>query len=165
VTCHLTQPDARYSFSPKVGGHSFNVIGEVHEDEKANTAGCVMCHKDIKLVPGSEIFNIPAKADYDQDGKVEPAQEEVAGLLAKFVSKDGSGYLQKMKVPLYKPDGTWKQPPVDAAFTAAEFGALYNYKMVLEDKSLGLHNTKYAVQLLYDSLQALDPAFNVTARP
>lgn len=165
VACHLTQPSARYSFSPKVGGHSFNVVGEVHEEEKGNTAGCIACHKDLKLVPGSAIFNLPAKADYDQDGKLEPSQEEVKGLLDKFVNKDGSGYLQKMKVPLYKPDGTWKQPPADAALTAAELGALYNYKMVLEDKSLGVHNTRYAVELLYDSLQALDPAFNVTARP
>lgn len=165
VTCHMTQPSARYGFSPMVGGHSFNVVGEVHENELANTSGCIACHKDLKQVPGKAVFNLLAKADYDQDGKVEVVQDEVSGLLAKFVNKDGTGYFQKLNVPLYKPDGTWKQPAADAAITPAEFGALYNYKMVLEDKSLGVHNTSYAVQLLYDSAQALDPSFSISARP
>lgn len=165
VTCHMAQPSARYGFSPRVGGHSFNVVGEVHENELANISACGLCHSDMKQVPGKAVFNVLAKADYDQDGKVEPAQEEVSGLLARFVNKDGTGYLQKLRVPFYKPDGTWNQPTAEASCTPAEFGALYNYKMVLEDKSLGVHNTRYAVQLLYDSAQALDPSFNMGARP
>ena len=165
VTCHMAQPSARYGFSPEVGGHSFNVAGEVHENELLNTSGCIACHKDLKQVPGKAVFNVLAKADYDQDGKVEVVQDEVAGLLAKFVNKEGTGALQKLKVPFYKPDGKWSQPPAEAALTPEEFGALFNYKMVLEDKSLGVHNTIYSVELLYDSLQALDPTFNVSARP
>ena len=44
-------------------------------------------------------------------------------------------------------------------------GALYNYKFILEDRSDGIHNTKYVVQLLTDSIKALDSGFNDSKRP
>jgi hypothetical protein len=37
--------------------------------------------------------------------------------------------------------------------------------MILEDKSRGVHNPTYVVQVLYDSLQVLDPKFDVSKRP
>jgi hypothetical protein len=43
--------------------------------------------------------------------------------------------------------------------------ALYNYKFVLEDRSKGVHNTPYAVQLLMDSIKALDKSFDDSKRP
>jgi len=43
--------------------------------------------------------------------------------------------------------------------------ALYNYKFVLEDRSKGVHNLTYAVQLLMDSLKALDKNFDDSKRP
>jgi len=43
--------------------------------------------------------------------------------------------------------------------------ALFNYKFVLEDGSKGMHNTKYAVQLLVDSIKALDGNFDDSRRP
>jgi hypothetical protein len=42
--------------------------------------------------------------------------------------------------------------------------ALYNYKFVLEDRSRGMHNAPYTIQILYDSLKALDPGFDTSAR-
>jgi len=46
--------------------------------------------------------------------------------------------------------------PADAAATATSpvtrfAKALYNFKLVLEDKSMGIHNSTYEYQLLYDS--------------
>jgi hypothetical protein len=43
--------------------------------------------------------------------------------------------------------------------------ALYNYKFVKEDGSKGIHNTKYAVQLLMDSIKTLDKNFDDSKRP
>lgn len=43
--------------------------------------------------------------------------------------------------------------------------ALYNYKFVLEDGSKGMHNTRYAVQLLMDSIKGLDKSFDDSRRP
>ena len=165
VTCHMEQPDGRYGWSPKVGGHSFSMVGNVHETAVVNMTACLACHTDMKQIVGTPLYAIKGKADYDQNGKIEPIQQEVQGLLNKFVNKSGSGYLQRMKVPMYKGDGTWAEPAPTTNYIVGELGALYNYKLVLEDKSLGIHNAIYEIELLYDSLQVLDPKFNVANRP
>jgi hypothetical protein len=165
VQCHLSQPEARYGFSPDIGGHSFNIAGDVHESVTINTSGCISCHKDMKQVPGKPIFNIVAKEDFDLDGTKEPVQLEVQGLLDKFVNKDGTGVLQKLKIPFYAPDGSWLQATVDTLRPVNEIGTLYDYKMILEDRSKGIHNAIYTIQILYDSLKAVDPNFDVSRRP
>ena len=164
VTCHMSLPAGRYSFAPRLGGHSFHVVGEVHEEPKANTSGCVSCHKDLKLVAGTELFDIPAKADYDGDGKVEALQVEVKGVLEKFVNTQGTGVLQKTDPPMYAKDGKWA-PSKGAKWTEQQIAALYNYKLFLEDRSNGVHNANYTIQVLYDSLKSLDPGFNESLRP
>jgi hypothetical protein len=165
VQCHMSLPDGRYSFSPAIGGHSFNIASDVHEQPKVNLSGCISCHKDIAQVAGKEIYAIAAKEDYDLDGTKEPLQAEVQGLLNRFVNPAGTGLLQKSTPALYKPDGTWQQPTTDAQLGVGIVGALYNYKMVLEDRSLGVHNATYVIQVLYDSIQALDAGFDVSRRP
>jgi hypothetical protein len=74
VTCHMSLPEGRYSSGPEVGGHSFNIVGEVHEAEKVNVSGCVGCHEGIGQLTGTQMFDIEAKADYDRDGTVEAVQ-------------------------------------------------------------------------------------------
>jgi len=165
VTCHMTLPKQRYALMPTIGGHSFRIAGEVHEAPKLNNAGCLSagCHDDMKQAAGKLVFDAPADADYDGDGKVENVQEEVEGLLERVINKQGSGLLQKMKDPLYDAKGEFvrskTQYPVEVV------AALYNYKFVREDGSRGIHNTKYAVQLLMDSIKALDPSFDDSKRP
>ena len=165
VQCHGTQPSARYGWSPSLGGHSFKMVGDVHEAPKVNNSGCISCHKDANQVPGTEYFNIMAKDDYDQDGTKEPLQAEVRGLLDKFVNKNGSGALQKLALPMYGPAGAWLTAKAETVRPLNEMGALYNYKMILEDRSLGVHNATYVLQVLYDSLQAVDLKFDVSKRP
>ena len=74
-------------------------------------------------------------------------QEEVQGLLEKFVNDKGTGLFQTMKEPMYdqkrKFINTKTQYPVEMV------AALYNYKFVLEDRRNGVHNTSYAVQILH----------------
>ena len=165
VTCHMTLPSGRYSLSPAIGGHSFNLAGEVHEEHKVNTAGCTMsgCHGSMEQIKGTHFFDKKAAQDYDADGKLESVQEEVQGLLEKFVNDKGGGLLQTMKEPMYDAKGrfanTKSQYPLEAV------AALYNYKFVLEDRSKGVHNTTYAVQILMDSLKALDKNFDDSKRP
>lgn len=165
VTCHMTLPSGRYSLAPSVGGHSFRIAGEVHEAPKVNTAGCTTsgCHGSMEQLKGTHYFNKAAAQDFDGDGKVESVQEEVQGLLEKFVNAKGSGIFQTMKEPMYDAKGmfvnTKTQYPLEAV------AALYNYKFVLEDRSKGVHNTTYAVQILMDSLRALDQDFDDSKRP
>ena len=43
--------------------------------------------------------------------------------------------------------------------------ALYNYKLFVEDRSRGVHNATYTIQVLYDALKSLDPRFDDSLRP
>jgi hypothetical protein len=165
VTCHMTLPSGRYSLSPSVGGHSFRIAGDVHEAHKLNNAGCTSsgCHGSMDQVKGTHLFDKKSFADYDGDGKVETAQEEVQGLLEKFINDKGSGLLQTMKDAPYDTKGKFvnskTQYPVEVV------AGLYNYKFVLEDRSKGVHNMTYALQILMDSLKALDKNFDDSKRP
>ena len=129
-----------------------------------SSRSCSSCHKDIKQVKGTEIFDLKAKADYDLDGAVEPLQAEVEGLLDAFVNENGTGYLQRLNPPMYKADGSWAGSKT-GSWTIQEVAALYNYKMFLEDRSKGVHNPTYTIQVLYDSLKALDPSLDDSRRP
>jgi len=165
IACHMGYPEKRYGFSPALSGHSFNIMADVHGTDKLNTSGCLgSCHKEIKQVKGKEIYDYEAKADFDNDGTIEHLQEEIEGLLDLFVNKEGSGYLQKGKIPMYKQDGSWNWTRAEDQRPLNEVAALYNYKYVLEDRSKGIHNAPYAIQILYDSIEALDSDFDVSKR-
>lgn len=180
LDCHMTTPQARFSFSTDMAGHSFNIAGEVHHEPKLNPAGCLgKCHAEMKQVKSENsetplqefwwhqtgaIFATEAKADFDNDGKVEPLQEEVEGLLNLFVNTKGTGYLQQGELPMFKKDGTWNWTRSEVARSEKEVAALYNYKFVAEDRSRGIHNAPYAIQILYDSIQSLDPGFDTSKR-
>lgn len=165
VTCHMALPAGRYSLSPAIGGHSFNVAGEVHEEHKLNPAGCTTsgCHGSMEQVKGTHYFDKKAAQDFDGDGKLETVQEEVQGLLEKFVNDKGNGLLQTLKEPMY--DQKRKFINTKSQYPLEMVAALYNYKFVLEDRSKGIHNTTYTVQLLMDSLKALDKNFDDSKRP
>lgn len=165
TTCHMSLPSGRYSLSPSIGGHSFRIAGEVHEQPKLNTAGCTNsgCHGEMKQIRGTHYFDKKAPADYDGDGKIESAQEEVEGLLQKFIDGKGTGALQTLSDAPY--DASGKFVNSKSRYPLEVVGALYNYKFVLEDRSKGVHNLPYAVQLLMDSLKALDKNFDDSARP
>jgi len=172
VTCHMSLPEGRYSSSPDVGGHSFNVVGEVHEAAQVNVSACAGCHEGIGQLAGTEMFDIKAKADYDRDGTVEAVQMEVQGLLDAMVNKNGTGYLQTINPPMFAKDaeatfeglGGWANSR-SGNWSEAEIGALWNFKLFVEDRSRGVHNATYTIQVLYDSLKALDPRLDDSLRP
>lgn len=181
VTCHMGLPKGRYGLTAAIGGHGMNMAGDVHESEVLNTAGCVSCHKDIKTadskaawnkmgglgvtwVEKSKVYAITAEADYDQDGTKEYVQDEVQGLVDRLVNREGTGAMQKA-VAFYDAKGAYIGDKATTKYTAAQVGALYNYRYILEDRSRGIHNVYYTVQLLTDSIAALDPTFNTSARP
>ena len=151
-------PGKRYSSSP-------------HKDVLAD--GCLPCHKDIKQLSGTDMFDIKAKADYDRDGTVEAVQMEVQGLLDALVNENGTGYLQTMNPPMFKKDakatfhelGSGWAGSKSGSWSEAQIGALWNYKMIIEDRSRGVHNATYTMQVLYDTLKALNPRLNESLRP
>lgn len=180
IECHMTFPNARYSYSPDLAGHTFNIEGEVHHQPKLNTAGCLgTCHTKVGQVAAANpdspvatfwwhqteaVFDIEAKADFDNDGKVEPLQAEIEGLLNYFVNNKGTGYLQKGEPPMFKKDGNWNWTRSTQVRPQKEVAALYNYRYILEDRSRGIHNAPYSIQILYDTLVTLDPGFDTSKR-
>lgn len=182
VSCHMSLPDGRYGFSPNLGGHSFNISGDVHEAEKLNTTACVSCHKDMKQAVGTRpwikaggpgviwidkpaVFGITAPADYDRDGQKEYMQDEVQGLMDRLVNQQGNGLLQQGALNAYDAKGNYILNKATTNLSADQVGALYNFKYVLEDRSRGVHNATYTVQVLYDTVASLDPKFDTALRP
>lgn len=164
IGCHMALPETRYSMTAGIGGHSFNVAGDVHHSPKLNNAGCLKCHSEMNQVRGTEYFDATMK-DYDTDGELEPVQKEVDGLLERFVNAGGTGILQKMALPFYKPDGSWNQVSDSTPRSVTEMAVLYNYKLILEDRSKGIHNISYTIQVLYDCIAAMDSSFDISLRP
>jgi hypothetical protein len=166
VTCHMTQPNRRYSLTPAIGGHSFRIEGEVHERRVVNTSGCLSsgCHSEMKQLTGTPFVDRMAPADYDGDGKIEVIQQEVQGLYERLINPKGTGLLQTMSNPIYDAKGHYIEKN-KTEYPVEVVGALYNYKFVAEDGSKGMHNSTYAVQLLMDSIKALDKNFDDSKRP
>jgi hypothetical protein len=108
------------------GGHTFRVTSEAGV---LNPSACVACH--------------PVAADLktlyeDRQAQIEAKLLELALLLeARGLYNTTTGQNTK------------------GDFEAHEAGALYNLKYVEEDQSRGIHNFKYAMALLNNSIAAL----------
>lgn len=108
------------------GGHTFRVTSETGV---LNPTACVACH--------------PVAADLtalmaDRQAQVEAKLEELKVLLVNRGLLDGTTDLN-----------------TKGDFEGHEAGALYNYKYVQEDQSRGVHNFKYAMALLNNSIAAM----------
>jgi hypothetical protein len=108
------------------GGHTFRVISEAGV---INTAACVACHP---------VANDLTALVADRQGQIEARLAELKALL---VSKGLLNDATDLAIP--------------GSFKNHEAGALFNYRFVEEDKSLGVHNFKYANALLVNSIAAL----------
>lgn len=167
IDCHMALPEGRYGSTAALGGHSFFLSDhQENGDVKLLTAPCANCHAGIKQLKGTRYFNVPAGDDYDGDGYIEAAQLEVEGLLTRLVSDDGSGLLQDGPQAMYKADMSWNSiSNQELERSTTEMAALFNYKFFIEDRSYGAHNLIYAVQILMDTIESLDPDFDTTTRP
>ncbi len=139
VTCHMAVPPEETA-ERGVGLHTFRIAappGTVEGQTEVihNTTACSGCHGEIVSL------SYRAKGDYDGDGEQEGIQEEVHGLLA----------LLGDTLPPY---GSHEVEMADT-FTPEELKAAYNFFYVEEDRSGGVHNPKYAVQVLQSSYYAM----------
>lgn len=145
IDCHMATTSLHAT-----GGHTFAVKDEAHEYE--NVFGCNVsgCHSSNPL----DSLNRVSLVDYDGDGNFEGVQNEIMGLLDSLETLlFADGLLE------WVPDGNDSLPepkndrPVVLADTS---GAVFNYLFVKEDKSKGVHNTAYAVDLLVSSINFLN---------
>ena len=136
IGCHMGQPRVHQGYN--IGGHSFNM-----EDEESGedlSVLCEDCHAD------ADGYDFTANADYDFDGTIEGYQTEIEGLLDSLgVLLFNAGLIDDGHHPI--------EQVIDDGNQA---GAMYNFLIVEEDRSHGIHNYRYMVDLLQSSIEYMD---------
>jgi hypothetical protein len=147
VTCHMQE---RPAHDPSVTT-TMNNLSHTFKFDTLNAAStgykptrvCSNCHGEIE-----EFNDIKAAYDYDRNGKIEGVQTEVQGMLDKLKAT-----LPKDTLGNVIGSGTLSHSDSVAVNGKLNVVAgIWNYYFVSNDRSLGVHNTKYAVGLLYRSL-------------
>ncbi|TSA24034.1 T9SS C-terminal target domain-containing protein [bacterium] len=143
VTCHMSERMVVPNYTKVQSDHGMSMA----ENGVDKVEGCVECHGAIK-----SFKDIKASFDYDGDGQVKSAVEEVAGLMAKLKAKlpvDATGEPVTMAADsmLVRNFATTNKVSYSTLIAS-----LFNYNYVSHDMSLGIHNTKYTVAILRASL-------------
>lgn len=125
VGCHM----AEIPGSGNAGGHSFSVAYEYHGAEEVNSKGCtpVGCH--------------PTWEDDD-----EAATEAVEEAKAEFELELDA--LRQDLITLGWLDADDYVPVPQVMEFAGDMGAIWNFQMLREDRSGGIHNITYASEVL-----------------
>jgi hypothetical protein len=126
VDCHF-----RTTSNNVVGGHSFNMRGDALDEDGPttllNTAACEPCHGELD--------------DFDYNG----VQTEIAALMEELgVLLTNAGLLV---------DG---HPNRGFETNADSAGALWNFIMAEDDRSVGVHNYKYYKGLLESAIEYME---------
>jgi hypothetical protein len=145
--CHMQEtPSGLPDYAKnKVGGHSFTLSYDDGTNAVIHlTETCFSCHGEI------EDFDFGGE-DYNRDGMIEGVQSEV-------------GHLMDELGVLLPPYGS---PEVDMYSMSSYFNTLelkrgaYNYLMVEEDGSHGVHNPKYIAAILRASIDDLTGGIDI----
>ncbi len=108
-----------------VGGHSFEMESTVNGEEVLNTGACAPCHGPVSD------FNLGAVQD-----SVDVLLEDLkANLITAGLLDATTGLPKTVKT------------------SADSAGAVWNYRMISDDRSKGVHNPKYVMGLLKSSIQ------------
>jgi hypothetical protein len=112
-----------------VGGHTFNMRGDVHGEEILNVGACAPCHGPIN--------------DFNEVGPGYSVQDSVDTLVADLRSRLVTAGLVDATSGL----------PRSTSTSADSAGAVWNYLIAgVEDRSRGVHNPQYVMGLLRSSI-------------
>jgi hypothetical protein len=130
IDCHMYEtPGEGEPGYLEIGDHTFAMQSDDTLNVVENVAACASCHG-----PLTTFDDLIAAVDYDGDGTIEGVQSEVQGMLTNLAL-------------LLPPVGV-DEVVVDEDYTVRQLQTAYNYFFVVNDGSYGVHNTKYAVNLL-----------------
>jgi predicted CXXCH cytochrome family protein len=146
VDCHM-YTSAEHEGIPLSGGHTFSMTDPEGVD---HVEACENCHGNFGEDFGEKKFYINGNADLDGNGVAEGLQHEIHGLMDILAT-----YLP--------PYGTTEINTIDSTWTIDEAGAYYNYLVIEDDRSGGIHNPQFAVSLLYLSIEKLGGTVDVPA--
>lgn len=144
IGCHMGNPLVHNGYN--VGGHSFNMVEEATGYNMA--AICTPCH--AKATSSLDFIADTSQAyDFDLDGTVEGYQTEFLGML------DSLGKVLYAKGVVSRTitgsDTTYSAKTATIADKNIA-GAVWNYMMLKEDRSEGIHNFKYAKDLIWNAI-------------
>ncbi len=138
IECHMFS--AARAGTNVAGAHTWNME---MKNGTQNIGACTQsgCHAKGSITT----FDRTASADFDGDGTIEGVQTEVQGLLDKLATK-----LPKDK------SGAVMSVGFNATNTSElQRKALWNYWVVNNDGSKGVHNTQFSVQVLQETYKQL----------
>lgn len=139
IGCHMYQNATPLNPETSVGGHTFSMVNGLGED---NVAACTDCHGNVGTDFDQKKLYINGSADLDKNGVAEGLQIEIEGLLHQVAM-------------LLPPVGQPTIAAIDSTWNLNQAGALFNYTQIEEDRSMGMHNPRYTVGLLYLSIGKL----------
>ncbi|MBZ0199261.1 MAG: T9SS type A sorting domain-containing protein [Ignavibacteriaceae bacterium] len=135
VDCHMVATvDTGSVNRDKVGGHSWTLHNS--ETDFYHTAACVNCHG-----PKTNWNDFMAIADHDGDGNIESIPNEVDGLIEKLI--------------YYLPPAQQDTVIYSQVTSLDQKKAYFNYQLIAYDGSKGMHNSKFAIDVLTKSIIAL----------
>ncbi len=141
IGCHMAPAGEDGEGNPLIAGsHTFSMRTP---EGMANVAACEPCHGDVGDDFNVKKLYINGIADHDGDGVEEGLQEEVHGLLEQIyelLPNDGEGHLMI----------------TDSSVTQIQAQAAYNFLVIEDDRSLGMHNPEFVVDLLQLTLGVLN---------
>ncbi len=116
-------------YGAQAGGHTMNIAYDYHGSVEVNLAGCMDCHSD-------------------EDALIENTEELQAEVQA---------LLDELKLLLDEAGITaaGSDSSIPGTYSAEVAGACLNYKALVEDRSLGVHNPTYIKKVLNNSIAAL----------
>jgi hypothetical protein len=136
VGCHMAPTtDTGTVNRDKVGGHTFGIKNDATGFENVANA-CGSCH------PGkTELDQFMAPEDYDGSGTIQDWQSEIKGLIRNL----------RISLPPVGVDSvSWQLIAADS-FNVNLRKAYWNYQMIVNDGSNGMHNPFLTVQVLMAS--------------
>ena len=125
ITCHMADAYGAYA-----GGHTMKIRYERSGRARFYDEGCATCHTTVDAEDLADAFAVEIQVLLD-------ALETDLVALGALVA-DGEEF-----------------EPADGKFNDIVAGAVWNYVLVLEDKSMGAHNPKYVEALLTNAKEAL----------
>jgi hypothetical protein len=139
ATCHMTVlPDTSVTNANKVGAHTFRLRNS--DTGYEHLGGCTGCHG-----PKSSFDDFMASNDYDGDGTVESIPSEVQGALRN---------IRILLPPAGQDTIIWTE--IRASADSVLFKKAYwNYQLIAYDGSNGMHNSKFAFDVLTQTQNAL----------
>lgn len=138
VSCHMPATDTSAANRDKVGGHSLKLTNSATNYDHMKS--CTGCHA------GKTRFDqFIAPIDYDGDGTIEPWRLEYDGCLSRL----------RIQLPPVGVDSVaWQLVAADSNNVTLR-SAYFNYLMMYYGSARGMHNPKFAVDVLIRSRQAI----------